>query len=107
MEPAETTLYELIWKRANASQMSDAQFEKTTATINISTVKDENLIATGEVLKFEGFFKVYIESTDEDADDEKSDRLPPLKIGDALLLREMSATQRFARPAPRYTEASL
>jgi DNA topoisomerase-1 len=106
MDPSESRLYELIWKRAIASQMADARFEKTTATIGISTT-DENLIATGEVLKFEGFLKVYIESTDEDTDDEKSDRLPPMNVGEELLLKEMAATQRFARPAPRYTEASL
>ncbi|MFA0964317.1 type I DNA topoisomerase [Roseivirga sp. BDSF3-8] len=100
-------LYELIWKRAIASQMSDAQLEKTTATIDISTV-DKNLTATGEVVKFEGFLKVYIESTDEDDEpSESKGMLPPLETGQILDLQEMKARQGFSRPPARYTEASL
>jgi len=99
-------LYSLIWKRSIASQMSDAQFEKTVATVNISTNK-EKLTATGEVLKFEGFLKVYLEGTDDEGDEENAGMLPPLKIGEVLQLNQMQATQRFDRPAPRYTEASL
>lgn len=99
-------LYALIWKRAIASQMSDARFEKTVATINISTQK-EKLTATGEVLKFEGFLKVYMESTDEEQDEESSGMLPPLSIGEVLQLNQMQAVQKYERPAPRYTEASL
>ena len=100
-------LYELIWKRSIASQMSDAQLEKTTATIGISTIP-ETLIASGEVVKFDGFLKVYIEGTDEEEEENgKSGMLPPLQIGQSLSLREMEAKQRFSRPAARYTEASL
>jgi DNA topoisomerase-1 len=100
-------LYELIWKRTIASQMSDAIFEKTIAKINISTNKD-NLTATGEVMKFDGFLKVYNESKDdEDGEDDSEGILPPLRALQVLDFREMRATQKFTRPAPRYTEASL
>ncbi len=103
---SERRLYELIWKRTVASQMADAQLEKTIVTVNISTTT-EKLVATGEVLKFEGFLKVYLESSDEDTDDDEEGLLPPLKIGEKLLLNELTATQRFSRAAARYTEASL
>lgn len=100
-------LYDLIWKRSIASQMADAQLEKTTATISVSTAGEE-FIATGEVMKFDGFLKVYLESKDDDnADEENAGMLPPLKVGDKLKLHEMTAVQKYARPAPRYTEASL
>ncbi len=100
-------LYELIWKRTIASQMSDAELEKTTAKISISTNKDE-LTATGEVLKFDGFLKVYIESNDdEDAEEEGESRLPNLTAGQVLAFNQMLATERFTRHAARYTEASL
>ena len=103
-------LYELIWKRTMASQMSDAELEKTTAKIDIST-NGEQLTAQGEVLKFDGFLKVYMEGRDdeetEDGDEEKDGILPPLTPGQILDLREMKATERFSRPQPRYTEASL
>lgn len=89
-----------------ASQMADAQLERTTATIGISTTS-EQLIAQGEVIKFEGFLKLYLESTDSDEEDENSGMLPPLEIGQVLSLNEMAATERFTRPLPRYTEASL
>ncbi|MGN6181939.1 MAG: type I DNA topoisomerase [Mucilaginibacter sp.] len=106
---SEKRLYELIWKRAIASQMSEAQFEKTTAKISIST-RNEELIANGEVMKFDGFLKVYLESKD-DEDDAQQDGenaiLPPLAKGQQLTLQEMSATERFSRPPARYTEASL
>jgi DNA topoisomerase-1 len=108
-DPSETRLYELIWKRAIASQMSEAQFEKTTARIGISTRK-EDLIANGEVMKFDGFLKVYLESSDEEEDnlqDGENAMLPPLTKGQRLELQEMSATERFSRPPARYTEASL
>lgn len=101
----EQRLYDLIWKRSIASQMADAQLERTTATIGISTTPEE-LIAQGEVIKFDGFLKVYLESTD-DEDEESKGMLPPLSIGQILNLDQMKATQRFSRPAPRYTEASL
>ncbi|MEJ7740786.1 MAG: type I DNA topoisomerase [Chitinophagaceae bacterium] len=110
VEDADTRrLYELIWKRTIASQMADAELEKTTAKITISTNK-EDLTAQGEVLKFDGFLKVYIEDRDEEelADDEAAEgMLPPLTVGQSLPLKEMKATERFSRPAPRYTEASL
>jgi len=103
----EQRLYELIWKRAIASQMADARLEKTVATISISTVP-QALVATGEVITFEGFLKVYIESTDEeDGDEEAKGTLPPLKEGQKLTFRTMRALERYSRPAPRYTEASL
>ena len=105
----EQRLYELIWKRAIASQMADAEIEKTTATIGISTQADQKLQATGEVIKFEGFLKVYIESKDDEegADEDTKGMLPPLSIGQQIDLRQMLATQRYSRPPARYTEASL
>ena len=106
MGDAENRLYDLIWKRAIASQMSDAQLEKTTATIGISTT-DEKLVAKGEVVKFDGFLKVYIESTDEENDEENESILPPLSIGQVLDLKSMLAKQAFTRHPARYTEASL
>ena len=102
-------LYELIWKRTIASQMSDAELERTTAKISISTNKEE-LTAQGEVLKFDGFLKVYMEDRDEEdlMDDEQQEgMLPPLTVSQELPLKEMKATERFSRPLPRYTEASL
>lgn len=99
-------LYELIWKRAIASQMADAELEKTTATIGIST-NERTLTASGEVIKFEGFLKVYMESADDDDEEENSKVLPPLKIGQDLTLDELRARQVFSRHPPRYTEASL
>jgi DNA topoisomerase I len=104
--PQEKRLYDLIWKRAIASQMSKAQLERTIATITISTLPDV-LVASGEVLKFDGFLKVYLESTDEDGDEENSKMLPPLKVGENLLLNEIEATQRYTKASARYTEASL
>jgi DNA topoisomerase I len=100
-------LYELIWKRTIACQMSDAALEKTAAKINIST-NNNDFTATGEVLKFDGFLKVYMESTD-DEEDGKADesRLPPLTVGQKLNFIQLTASERFTRPAPRYTEASL
>ena len=100
-------LYELIWKRAIASQMADAELERTTATIGISTMS-QRLFANGEVIKFEGFLKVYIESKlDDSGDEEDSKLLPPLAVGQVLGLMNLKATERFSKPAPRYTEASL
>ncbi|TDG95393.1 type I DNA topoisomerase [Cardinium endosymbiont of Culicoides punctatus] len=103
----EQRLYELIWSRAMASQMADAQIEKTVATIQIST-SDQTLVATGEVLKFEGFLKAYARAKDEDEEsDDAAEMLPPLHIGQVLPLEKMLARQRFANPPPRYTEAAL
>ncbi len=103
----EQRLYELIWKRTIASQMADAVVEKTTVTIGISTVPDTPLRAQGEMLKFDGFLKVYLESKDDDEDEEDTGILPPLKKGQQLPLREMTATERFTRPPARFTEAGL
>ena len=100
-------LYELIWKRTIASQMSDAELEKTTVDIGVSTVPDATLRAQGEVLKFDGFLKVYIESTDEDEEEEAKGILPPLNVGQDLSLFQLTATERFTRPPARYTEAGL
>lgn len=107
-DPEWKRLYELIWKRTMASQMSDAELEKTIAKIEVSTNKEE-LTASGEVLKFDGFLKVYREDKDEDEaeDDANEGMLPPLTVGQQLPLKEMKATERFSRPLPRYTEASL
>lgn len=102
----EQRLYELIWKRAIASQMADAQLEKTTASILIST-NNEFLVAMGEVIRFEGFLKVYTESHDDDQEQEDSKRLPAMNKGDILTNEYLQAIQRFQKPAPRYTEASL
>ena len=102
-------LYELIWKRTMASQMADAELEKTIAKIQISTNKEE-LTASGEVLKFDGFLKVYMEDRDEDEiseEDGQEGMLPPLAVQQKLPLKEMRAVERFTRALPRYTEASL
>ena len=99
-------LYDLIWKRAIASQMADAQIERTTATIAISN-SPLTLTATGEVIKFDGFLKVYIESSDDEEDEDRKGMLPPLKEGQELDLDLMQARQTFTRPPARYTEASL
>ena len=103
----EKALYELIWKRAIASQMSDAEIERTTAKIKI-TGNNELLVAKGEVIKFDGFLKVYLESTD-DENGENGDNtiLPPLVTGQKLDMKEIIATERFTRPSARYTEAAL
>ncbi len=103
----EQSLYDLIWKRAIASQMSDAEIERTIAKINISTNK-EQFVAKGEVIIFDGFLKVYLESSDEDdAEKEDSGILPPLNVGEKLEVDNITAMERFTRPPARYTEASL
>nr|HAD50793.1 DNA topoisomerase I [Algoriphagus sp.] len=105
----EQRLYELIWKRAIASQMSDAELEKTTVNIGISN-SELTLTANGEIIKFDGFLKVYLESTDDEPEEEESTNkslLPPLKVGQKLDLLEMKGRESFTRSAPRYTEASL
>jgi len=99
-------LYELIWKRTVASQMADARLEKTTVKIDIST-NHEELVAEGEVLLFDGFLKLYIESQDEEPDEENSSMLPPLKVGQVLDLDEMIARERFSKALARYNEAAL
>jgi DNA topoisomerase I len=107
-QPQEQKLYELIWKRAMASQMSDAELERTVVDIEISTQKDQKLVAEGEVLKFDGFLKVYLEGKDEgDEDDEAKGVLPPLSVGQKLDLDLINATERFTRSAARFSEAAL
>jgi len=100
-------LYDLIRKRTMASQMADAEIEKTTVKIDISTIRDQSLTAIGEVLIFDGFLKVYIESTDEEEEDAVDGVLPPLRLGQLLDLNQMTGLQRYTRPPSRYTEASL
>lgn len=104
-ENQEVRLYELIWKRAVSSQMSDAQLERTTVTIDVSEAKS-NLIAKGEVLKFDGFLKLYIESSDDESEEEEG-MLPELNEGQPLILTNMNARERFSYPPARFTEASL
>lgn len=101
-------LYDLIWKRTMACQMADAELEKTIAKINIST-QVEKLTASGEVLKFDGFLKLYLEGKDdeENEEDQQEGMLPLLRVGQSLDIQRMSATERFSRALPRYTEASL
>jgi DNA topoisomerase-1 len=106
-ERDEQRLYELIWKRTIASQMADAELEKTTATIGINTMSDV-LQAKGEVVKFDGFLKVYTEGTDDDeSEDGGSGMLPPLTVGQKLNFMDMTATQRFTQKPSRYSEAAL
>lgn len=103
----EKVLYELIWKRALASQMSDAQLERTTLKINISKA-DKLFVAKGEVIKFDGFLKVYLESIDDENGENGEDGiLPDISEGEKISFTEITATQRFTRPPSRFTEASL
>ncbi|MEM1217086.1 MAG: type I DNA topoisomerase, partial [Bacteroidota bacterium] len=103
----EQRLYELIWKRTVASQMAEAQLEKTIVNIGVDKAPAAVLKAEGEVLVFDGFLKVYLASKDDDDEEEAKGMLPPLKLGQVLDLNEMTATQRFTRPPARYTEAGL
>lgn len=104
-ESDQKRLYDLIWKRTIASQMSDALLERTTATI--PTPQGHAFVAKGEVIKFEGFLKVYLEGTDDEEGEEQSGMLPPLREQQLLEKKSVEATQRFSRPPARYTEASL
>ncbi len=107
-DPSEKKLYQLIWKRTIASQMAPAELEKTKATIQISTTDKFKFIASGEVLKFDGFLKVYMESSDTEEDDEEiKGMLPLLKAGENLEENGILATEKFKQYPPRYTEASL
>ncbi|MCI1185867.1 type I DNA topoisomerase [Hymenobacter sp. DH14] len=113
-DASEQRLYDLIRKRAMASQMAEAVIERTTAVIGISTQPGVTLTASGEVITFEGFLKVYAESKDEEEEEDASNGessfsrgLPPLSVGQALPLQRLSATERFSSPPARYTEASL
>lgn len=99
-------LYDLIWKRTIASQMSDALLEKTTVTISGTGLK-ESFVATGEVLTFDGFLKVYLESSDDEDDEIQKGVLPPMTVGQQLNHHEIVATEKYTQHPPRYTEASL
>ena len=100
-------VYDLIWKRAVASQMADAKLERTTVNISVSSHPKDFLQAKGEVIKFDGFLKLYIENQDDEPEDEDSSLLPPLKEGQLLDLHEMTGTERYTKPPARYTEAGL
>ena len=102
----EKRLYELIWKRTIASQMADAELEKTTIHINISSSRYE-FLSVGEVIIFDGFLKVYMESTDDENESEETSRLPAMKTGENLNFQEIVAQERFSQRPPRYNEASL
>ena len=103
----ERRLYDLIWKRTIASQMADAELEKTQATIAISGNTEDFFVATGEVVKFDGFLRIYRETNEEEPENEDEGILPPLKINDTMTGKEIVATQRFAQRPVRYNEASL
>jgi len=103
---AEVKLYNLIWKRTMASQMSSAEIDKTTATISISNMSDV-FTATGEVIKFDGFLKIYSVATDEDSENDSKTILPPLQEGEKLEYKTITASEKFSQPPFRYSEASL
>lgn len=105
-DPSEKKLYELIWKRTLASQMADAELERTTVRIEGSGF-EEAFLGHGEVIKFDGFLNVYLEGSDDDDDEEQKGILPNLEEGETLNYRTIKAIQRFTRPPARYTEASL
>lgn len=102
----EKKLYELIWKRTIASLMSDAELEKTTINVNVAN-SQHKFVAQGEMIKFDGFLKVYIESTDDEDEDNGKTLLPEIKAGQILESSKITATERFTQHPPRYTEASL
>jgi len=106
LERDQSKLYELIWKRTLASQMSDAQLERTNVKIKAST-HNEEFSANGEVVKFDGFLKVYLEGTDDEDGEEQEGMLPAMQVGEPLQNVFISATERFSRPPYRYSEASL
>ena len=102
----EKRLYELIWKRTIASQMADAELERTTAHIGISN-DEGKFVANGEMIKFDGFLRVYLEGTDDENVEKEEEVLPPIKKGEVLSMLETTATERFTQRPPRYTEAAL
>ena len=105
-ESADKRLYDLIWKRTISSQMSDAELEKTTVVI-LGSGSPEKFVVQGEVLKFDGFLKVYLEGTDEEDEESKEGMLPSMKVGENLKANEINAIERFTHHPARYTEASL
>jgi DNA topoisomerase-1 len=106
LERDQSKLYELIWKRTLASQMSDAQLERTNVRVKANS-HGEEFTANGEVVKFDGFLKVYLEGNDEEDGEEQEGMLPAMNVGEVLINNYISATERFTRPPYRYTEASL
>lgn len=100
-------LYDLIWKRTVASQMASAELERTEVDIAISNYREAIFQASGEVMKFDGFLKVYMESIDDDANENGQGVIPPVKTGQILFGHRLSAIQKYSRPKPRYTEATL
>lgn len=104
--PQERKLYELIWKRSIASQMSKAELEKTTISLDTAN-QSAPFKVEGEVIRFEGFLKVYLEGRDDEEDEEQSGLLPAVQVGESLIRNSIKATQRYQKPKPRYTEASL
>lgn len=102
----EKKLYSLIWKRTIASQMADVELERTTANISVSNT-DGKFVANGEVIKFDGFLRVYLEGTDDENGEKEDGILPPVKKGEVLEMQEVSATERFSQRPARYSEASL
>lgn len=105
-DAGEKRLYDLIWKRTISSQMSDAELEKTTVVITASGAT-EKFVVQGEVLKFDGFLKVYLEGTDDEDEENQSGMLPPMKVGEILKVNEIIAMERYTHHPARYTEASL
>ncbi len=105
-DAGEKRLYDLIWKRTISSQMSDAELEKTTVVITASGTT-EKFVVQGEVLKFDGFLKVYLEGTDDEDEENKEGMLPPMKVGEQLKMNEIIAMERYTHHPARYTEASL
>jgi len=105
-DQSQKKLYELIWKRAIASQMSDAELERTKIYISANTI-EHTFVATGEIIKFEGFLKVYLEGSDDENEDEDDVMLPKVTVGDKVQSQTIEAYQSFTRPPARYTEASL
>jgi DNA topoisomerase-1 len=104
----EKRLYDLVFKRTIACQMADAELERTTITINIGNHQDEKFIASGEIITFDGFLHVYMESVDEDSENEQENGLlPPVRKDEVLTMKNIAATERFTQRPPRYTEASL
>lgn len=106
MDYSAQKLYDLIWKRTLASQMSEAQLERTTINIGVSK-SERTLQSKGEVIKFDGFLKLYLEGSDDEEDDDNSGLLPNLKVGEEVNLELMTAKQSFSKAAARYSEASL
>ena len=108
LEPEQAKLYELIWLRTMASQMESAELERTTVDITaVAAGRTLDLRATGQVIKFEGFLKLYTESRDDESDDEDNRRLPPMSEGERLSAQKIKADQHFTEPPPRFSEASL